>query len=108
MMRAGLTQMLTNSDAYYYFHTHAGTWYELWENRRVGQALEAPRLAEATETDGTYRREYGGGTVIHNPLGNGERTVVFDRVRERLSTGEFARVFTVREEDGDVFLHRSE
>jgi len=107
LMRAMTTLALTMSDGYCLFGDpdplptpdHLHDWYDFW-NRSLGRPL-APGIQR---TDGSWERNFEGGTAIYNPMGNGVTVVQFQGQHRRLSTGEIATQFTVPGYDGDIFL----
>ena len=50
------------------------------------------------------RREFDGGTVIYNPMGNRSVAVVFSQPRTSVATGQTAREHQLASPDGDIYL----
>jgi hypothetical protein len=108
LMRATTTLSLTLSDGYCLFSDpndlptpdHLHSWYPFWE-RRLGVAKEKGFLT----ADGSYRREFEGGTVIYNPLGNIAVNIHFPEARRSAATGKSALMHSVPAGDGDLFLY---
>ena len=107
LMRATTALSLVLSDGYCLFSDpnplptpdHLHDWYPFWE-RRLGQAV-APGNRRL---DGVWTREFAGGTVAYNPLGNPPATIAFDETRTSLATGQRARSHPLNACDGDFFL----
>jgi hypothetical protein len=107
LMRATTTLALTMSNGYCLFGDpdalptpdHLHDWYDFWD-RSLGRPL-APGIQRG---DGSWQRNFEGGTAIYNPMGNGETLVKFECEHRRLSTGEIGTQFTVPAYDGDIFL----
>ena len=107
LMRATTTLALTMSDGYCLFGDpdalptpdHLHDWYDFWD-RSLGKPL-APGIQRA---DGSWQRNFEGGTAIYNPMGNGVSLVKFESQHRRLSTGKIATQFAVPPCDGDIFL----
>lgn len=106
-MRAVTTMGLTQSDAYVLYGDpnplatpdHLHDWYEFWDAK-----LGKPIAKGFQWADGSWRRDYSGGTAIYNPYGNQSVKVEFDSKRTRASDGSRARSFTLDAADGDIFL----
>jgi hypothetical protein len=106
-MRATTTLSLTLSDGYCLFcdpnslptPDHEHDWYDYWE-----KSLGKPTAKVVQQGDGSFRREFDRGTVVYNPMGNHAMKVSFETPRERLSTREIGKEFTVPGLDGDLFL----
>jgi hypothetical protein len=107
-MRAATTLALTHSDGYTLFADpnglpapdHLHDWYPFWDFKSLGK----PREPMIKRRDGAFQREFTGGTVVYNPLGNKIVTVTFDRPRTSAATGKSSTTFTVEGMDGDLYL----
>ncbi len=107
LMRATTTLSLTHSDGMCLFSDpnplptgdHLHNWYDFW-NKSLGK----PMRAGALERDGTWRRVFDKGTVVHNPKGNKLLTLLFPEPVTSITTGRRARTHQVAECDGDIFL----
>ncbi len=106
-MRAITTLGLTHSDGYVLYADpnplktpdHLHDWYEFWD-APIGKAI-AERIERK---DGAFSRKFERGTVVYNPLGNGEVELTFDQPMKRISDGSTAKDFSLQEADGDIFL----
>lgn len=106
-MRATTTLGLTHSDGYLLYGDpnplktpdHLHNWYPFWE-----ADLGKPIAGLSHRPDGAFQREFQGGTVIYNHLGNGPVKVEFNEVRKRLSDGSSGRSFELNDRDGDIFI----
>jgi len=107
LMRATTTLALTLSDGYCLFSDpnplptpdHLHSWYPFWDKR-----LGRPRAAGVTADDGTLRREFDGGTVVYNPVGNPAGEINFAEPRTSIATGQTSRQHRLASPDGDIFL----
>lgn len=107
LMRATAAMSLTHSDGYCLFSDpdplptgdHLHNWYPFW-NRSLGR----PRSAGKKRSDGSYVRQFDKGTVVYNPMGNADVTIVFDRDHKSLAGGRTAKRHTVKACDGDILL----
>lgn len=108
-MRAVTTLGLTHSNGYVLFADpnplptpdHLHDWYPFWDAPLGKAEGTVSRCA-----DGAYQREFGGGTVIYDPMSNGAVTVRFDTPRQRASDGSRGTSFAVPDCDGDIFLRK--
>jgi len=106
-MRATTTLALTHSNGYTLFagpndlpgEDHLHNWYPFWD-----KTLGKPLAAMIKRPDGAFQREFEGGTVVYNPMGNGKITVVFSDPRRSAATGQSATTFTLDAMDGDLYL----
>lgn len=106
-MRATTTLSLTQSDGYALFcdpnglptPDHLHSWYALWN-----EPLGRPVAPGAQQADGSWRREFTGGTVVYNPMGNAPVQVSFGGARRSAATGLVATTHTVPARDGDIFI----
>lgn len=110
LMRATTTLALTMSDGYCLFSDpnplptpdHLHDWYPFWDCE-LGKPLEKGRSMR----DGSFQRRFTNGLVVHNPPGNRQVDIVFDRLSKAVSTGALNKRFTVSPGDGDIFLRTS-
>lgn len=106
-MRATTTLGLTHSNGYVLFGDpnplktpdHYHDWYDFWD-----VSLGKPLSERIDRADGTYQREFEGGTVIYNHFGNGSVTIEFDQEKKRVSSGEQGTTFELSDRDGDIFI----
>lgn len=108
-MRATTTLMLTHSNGYVLFAgkdpptsnlaTKQHIFYPFWD-----KTLGKPIATMIKRPDGAFQREFDGGTVIYNPMGNGAIKVVFTETRRSAATGQSATTFTLDAMDGDLYL----
>jgi arabinogalactan endo-1,4-beta-galactosidase len=106
-MRATTTLALTHGDGYCLFSDpnplptpdHMHNWYPFW-NKSLGR----PVAVGTTAADGTVRREFDGGTVVYNPMGNKEVIVRFPEPRTSVATGRTATEHRLGSPDGDIYL----
>lgn len=108
-MRAVTTLSLTHSDGYCLFADpntkpepdHMHSWYSFWDTdlgQPIAKGWQRPQ-------DEMYQREYSNGTVIYNPIGNGNQTITFNETRKSAATGIEGTTFTINEYDGDIFTY---
>lgn len=106
-MRATTTLGLTHSNGYVLYGDpnplktpdHLHDWYPFWDVE-----LGEPLSDVSQRSDGAYQREFEGGTVIYNHLGNGLVTIKFDKNKKRASNGSIGQQFEINHRDGDIFL----
>lgn len=107
-MRALTTLVLTMSNGAALFgdpndvgpQDHLHDWYPFW-SKSLGKASGDGKKA----ADGTWRRDFDGGTAVFNPPGNPDATVTFsDGERTSAATHKRARTHSVPAGDGDLFL----
>jgi hypothetical protein len=106
-MRATTTLGLTHSDGYVLYADpnplatpdHMHDWYPFWDIK-----LGKPLARKTVKEDGSVWREFEGGTVVYNHFLNGEVSLEFGENKKRVSTGEVANTFMLRERDGDIFI----
>ncbi len=100
-MRFGLCATLMG-DGYYGYdlgpHRGQHWWYPEYDSK-----LGYPKDPAAKARDGTWRRQFDGGTVIVNGTG-AEVYAKFDKPVEDASSGETATTFKVPPLDGRIFL----
>jgi hypothetical protein len=107
LMRATTTLALTLFNGYCLFSDpnplptpdHLHNWYPFW-NKSLGR----PVSAGTTTADGTVRREFDGGTVVYNPMGNKNVDLVFSQPRTSVATGRTAKEHQLASPDGDLYL----
>jgi hypothetical protein len=107
LMRATTTLSLTQSDGMCLFSDpnplptgdHLHNWYDFW-NKSLGRPLSPGAL----QRDGTWRRSFEKGFVMHNPRGNRPVTVLLPEPVTSLATGRHARTHALGDCDGDIFL----
>ena len=107
LMRATTTLVLTLSKGYCLFSDpnplptpdHLHNWYPFW-NKSLGK----PVSVGMRTTDGAVRREFHGGTVIYNPMGNRSVAVAFSQPRTSVATGQTAKEYQLASPDGDIYL----
>jgi hypothetical protein len=109
LMRATTTLALTRSDGYCLFSDpnplptgdHRHNWYPFW-NKSLGRPVAKGRM----RSDGSWWRDFDNGTVVYNPMGNGELSVAFDGPRTSVATGTTASEHPLQSPDGDIFLRQ--
>jgi hypothetical protein len=107
-MRATTTLALTHSNGYALFGDpntlpapdHLHDWYPFWDHKELGK----PTAAMIKRSDGAFQREFEGGTVIYNPMGNPSITVTFPQPRISAATGQTSTAFSLQGMDGDLYL----
>jgi uncharacterized protein (TIGR03066 family) len=107
LMRATTTLALTHSNGYCLFSDpnplptpdHLHNWYPFWD-----KCLGRPVSEKTAAADGSFRREFDGGTVAYNPMGNRSVTVAFPQPRISVATGQTAREHQLASPDGDIYL----
>lgn len=106
-MRATTTLTLTHSDGYCLFSDpnslpvpdHLHNWYTFWDTplgKPSGQGFE--------RADGSYQREYEGGTVIYNPVGSNPVSIKFSVGMKSMATGLTSEEHSINTYDGDIFV----
>ena len=106
-MRATTTLCLTLSDGYCLFSDpnplptsdHLHDWYDFWDSG-LGKPLSPGRKQD----DGSYRREFSGGTAVYNPMGNTAARLDFEEERSSAATAKTAKRHLVAPGDGDIFF----
>ncbi len=107
LMRATTTLSLTTSDGYCLFSDpnplptpdHLHNWYPFW-NRSLGKPVAEGKRSP----DGTIRRDFAKGIVVHNPSDNRVVSLTFDTEMTRVSSGRRGRQHDLSPADGDIFL----
>lgn len=105
-MRAATTLGLTHSDGSVLFADpnplpepdHLHDWYPFWD-----LDLGRPHGRVVKRSDGAYERDFDGGLVVYNELGNGVVLVDFASRRRRTSDGSTGKSFRLQDADGDIF-----
>ncbi|GIX07896.1 MAG: hypothetical protein KatS3mg115_2299 [Candidatus Poribacteria bacterium] len=111
LMRATTTLVLTHSDGYALFSDpnplptpdHLHDWYPFWD-----APLGRPTAPGVRREDGSWTREFTGGTALYNPMGNPPTAIRFSTPRWSVAQGRSGTTFTVPGGDGDLFLQRTE
>lgn len=106
-MRATATLGLTMSDGYILYADpnplptpdHYHDWYSFYDVK-----LGKPLAKGEKQSDGSWRREFEGGTVIYNPYGNKDVTVSFSKEMKRISDNSISDTFIIQQRDGDIFV----
>lgn len=106
LMRATTTIALTQSDGFCLFSDpnplptpdHAHDWYPFWD-KSLGRA----RGPGSIRPDGSWVREFDGGTALYNPPDHLPAEITFARPHHSRATGKTARDFAVPALDGDIF-----
>jgi hypothetical protein len=101
-LRATTTLSLTHSDGYALFanNNHEHNWDSFWDHRELGRPID--RMT--TRSDAAIQREFDGGTVIYNPMGNGAVTVTFAEPRVSAAIGQTSLTFVLEPMDGDLYI----
>ncbi len=105
-MRATTTLALTHSNGYVLYGDpnplktpdHLHDWYDFWD-----VPLGKPLTDLIERGDGAYQRNFEGGIVIYNHMGNGEINIHFDQERKRSSDGRSGKDFVLADRDGHIF-----
>lgn len=95
-MRAATTLSLVQSNGYVLFADpnslpsgdHLHDWYSFWDTD-----LGRPKniIGKQRENDKMWQREFSKGTVIYNPMGNGDRAITFVEERKSAATNTVAK-----------------
>ncbi|MBI2300248.1 MAG: hypothetical protein HYU66_15095, partial [Armatimonadetes bacterium] len=101
-MRFGLAATLMG-DGYYAYDLHTRWRGQRWWYPEYDAPLGYPKSPGAPQPDGTWRREFDGGTVIVNPTPLDQRVGFPGRHRD-VSAGKVARELVVPALDGRIFL----
>ena len=107
LMRLTTTLALTRSDGYCLFadpnplpsSDHLHDWYAFWDaplGRPLGRGNE--------QKDGSYRREFSGGTAVYNPMGNPPVQLSFDEPRRSQAFQKIGNSHTIPGGEGDLLL----
>ena len=107
LMRLTTTLALTRSDGYCLFadpnplpsSDHLHDWYAFWDaplGRPLGRGKE--------QKDGSYHREFSGGTAVYNPMGNPPVQLSFDEPRRSQAFQNIGNSHTVPGGEGDLLL----
>jgi hypothetical protein len=101
-LRATTTLALTHSNGYALFanNNHNHVWNAFWDHKELGK----PIAKMTKRPDGAIQREFDGGTVIYNPMGNATVTVKFIEPRLSAARGQTALTFVLEAMDGDLYL----
>jgi hypothetical protein len=106
LMRAVTTLTLTHSNGYCLFSDpnplptpdYLHNWYPFWH-----KSLGKPISTGLHRKDGSVIREFENGTVVYNPMGNKNVSLVFDNEKTSLATGKCSKEHKISSPDGDVF-----
>lgn len=79
---------------------HLHDWYPMWD-----LPLGKPKSTRSGDPKGIVTREFDGGIVAYNHIGNGTHTLELPKPMKRHSTGETGTRFEIQDADGDIFLH---
>ncbi|MHB1484113.1 MAG: putative glycoside hydrolase [Saccharofermentanales bacterium] len=109
-MRATTTLGLTQSNGYVLFSDpnslpvadHLHDWYSFWDTD-LGKPVDS--IGAQRQNDSMWQREFTNGTVIYNPMGNGDKTVTFGEDRLSAATGKTGKTFMISDYDGDIFTY---
>jgi len=109
LMRATTTLAVTHSDGCCLFSDpnplptpdHLHNWYPFWT-----KSLGRPVGKGSKRSDGAWWREFDNGTVVYNPMGNGQISVAFDGFRFSVATGKAATEHQLQSPDGDIYLRQ--
>lgn len=101
-MRFGLATTLMG-DGYFAYDLHTRWRGQRWWYPEYDAPLGYPKGAAAEQPDGTWRREFDGGTVIVNPT-LFDAPVNFEERREDVSSGKVAAEFIIPPRDGRLLL----
>lgn len=115
LMRAVTTFTLTRSDGYVLFGDpdapghpdHRHDWYPFWDkclDGRPDKCLGKPRGPGSRQADGSFRREFDGGTVVFNPPTNRWVEASFAEPRVSAATLTTAPAHRIAPGDGDILL----
>jgi hypothetical protein len=115
LMRAVTTFVMTHSDGYVLFGDHDAPgrpdhqhdWYPFWDkclDGRSDKCLGKPAGPGQQQPDGSFRREFDGGTVVFNPPTNGWVTPKFAEPRVSVATHNPKPPYQIQPGDGDILL----
>jgi hypothetical protein len=101
-LRATTTLALAHSNGYVDFGNSGDQpiWDPFWEHKELGKPIDKM----TTRPDGAIQREYEGGTVIYNPMGNTAVTITFAGPHLSAASGQTALKFMLEAMDGDLYL----
>jgi hypothetical protein len=101
-MRATTTLALTHSNGYALFadKNHYHWWESFWGRKELGK----PAATMIKRSDGAFQREFSGGTVVYNPMGNHNVISEFPDERVSAANGQRGHVFPLESMDGDLYL----
>jgi len=101
-MRFGLTTTLMG-DGYFAYDLHTRWRGQRWWYPEYDAPLGYPKGPAAKQPDGTWRREFDGGTVIVNPT-LFDAQVSFGERHEDVSAGKVGTAFIIPSQDGRILL----
>jgi len=101
-MRFGLTTALMG-DGYFAYDLHTRWRGQPWWYPEYDAPLGFPTGPAAAQRDGSWRREFDGGSVVVNPT-LFDVVVTFDRPRRDISSGKVSRTLVIPAQDGRLLL----
>ncbi len=101
-MRFGLATTLMG-DGYFAYDLHTRWRGQRWWYPEYDAPLGYPRSVAAAQPDGTWRREFDGGTVVVNPTAFDAQMSFADR-RSDVSGGKVSQAFVIPRSDGRIFI----
>ncbi|MBM3477086.1 MAG: hypothetical protein FJX75_27780, partial [Armatimonadetes bacterium] len=101
-MRFGLATTLMG-DGYFAYDLHTRWRGQRWWYPEYDAPLGYPNGPAAKQPDGTWRREFEGGTVIVNPTPF-DAPVAFEQRHEDVSSGKVDTAFVIPPRDGRILL----
>jgi hypothetical protein len=101
-MRFGLATTLMG-DGYFAYDLHTRWRGQRWWYPEYDAPLGYPKGPAAKQPDGTWRREFEGGTVIVNPT-LFDAQVAFEQRHEDVSSSKVATAFVIPPQDGRILL----
>jgi len=101
-MRFGLATTLMG-DGYFAYDLHTRWRGQRWWYPEYDAPLGYPKGAAAKQPDGTWRREFDGGTVVANPTLFDAQVAFTDR-HEDVSGGKVGTGFVIPPQDGRILL----
>jgi len=105
-MRFGLTTALMG-DGYFAYDLHTRWRGQRWWYPEYDAPLGYPRSKAEAQADGTWRREFDGGTVMVNPTVLDSRAK-FNGLRLDVSSGKVDTEFIIPAQDGRLLINTAE
>jgi len=101
-LRATTTLTLTHSSGYVLFSNSGDQpiWDPFWDHKELGKPIDTM----STRPDDAIQREFAGGTVIYNPMGNTAITISFEEPRLSAASGKTPLTYVMEAMDGDLYL----